>query len=145
MTFCNGYVSRFKVHSIRRPIERKSPIEGAGFVYLLSQQRVSEIENVYILFVENSLSPSLNQRAMQKLDGDFDVNEICRLCLQQPQDGSWVALFTSNLPVSPSTMITRCTRIEVKQGQKIAPGYAKTIGPLFRTGVRKRWSTGGDM
>uniref|UniRef100_A0A182F5F0 Uncharacterized protein n=1 Tax=Anopheles albimanus TaxID=7167 RepID=A0A182F5F0_ANOAL len=70
---------------------------------------------------------------MQKLDGDFDVNEICRLCLQQPQDGSWVALFTSNLPVSPSTMITRCTRIEVYEKDGLPAAICN--GCFFKLGM----------
>ncbi|XP_050082807.1 zinc finger protein 652-B-like [Anopheles aquasalis] len=70
---------------------------------------------------------------MQKLDGDYDVNEMCRLCLQQPQDGSWVALFTSNLPVSPSTMITRCTRIEIYEKDGLPAAICN--GCFFKLGM----------
>ncbi|XP_050077368.1 zinc finger protein 28-like [Anopheles maculipalpis] len=50
---------------------------------------------------------------MQKEDFSFDVNKICRLCLQQLQDGSFLDIFTINLPVSPLTMLSRCVTIEI--------------------------------
>uniref|UniRef100_A0A182R9M6 Zinc finger protein 865 n=1 Tax=Anopheles funestus TaxID=62324 RepID=A0A182R9M6_ANOFN len=50
---------------------------------------------------------------MQKEDFSFDVQKICRLCLQELQDGSFLDLFTINLPVSPLVMINRCATIEI--------------------------------
>uniref|UniRef100_A0A182YFC9 Uncharacterized protein n=1 Tax=Anopheles stephensi TaxID=30069 RepID=A0A182YFC9_ANOST len=50
---------------------------------------------------------------MQKEDFSFDVNKICRLCLQELQDGSFLDIFTMNLPVSPLAMLSRCVTIEI--------------------------------
>uniref|UniRef100_A0A182QP42 Protein krueppel n=1 Tax=Anopheles farauti TaxID=69004 RepID=A0A182QP42_9DIPT len=50
---------------------------------------------------------------MQKDEFSFDVHKICRLCLQELQDGSFIGLFNINLPVSPLVMISRCATIEV--------------------------------
>uniref|UniRef100_A0A182MW32 Protein krueppel n=1 Tax=Anopheles culicifacies TaxID=139723 RepID=A0A182MW32_9DIPT len=50
---------------------------------------------------------------MQKEDFSFDVHKICRLCLQELQDGSFLDLFTINLPIYekdglPSAMCNNC-------------------------------------
>ncbi|XP_053676448.1 transcription factor Ouib-like [Anopheles nili] len=50
---------------------------------------------------------------MQKEDFTFDVHKICRLCLQELTDGSFIDLFTINLPVSPLAMIVRCATIQI--------------------------------
>ncbi|XP_052895445.1 zinc finger protein 551-like isoform X1 [Anopheles moucheti] len=59
---------------------------------------------------------------MQKEDFSFDVNKICRLCLHELQDGSFLDLFTINLPVSPLVMINRCTTIEIYEKDGLPSG-----------------------
>ncbi|KFB36980.1 zinc finger protein 189 [Anopheles sinensis] len=58
---------------------------------------------------------------MQKEDPAFDVNKICRLCLQQLENGSFINIFTVNLPVSPLAMILRCAAIEVYEKDGFPP------------------------
>ncbi|XP_058059627.1 zinc finger protein 391-like isoform X1 [Anopheles bellator] len=50
---------------------------------------------------------------MQKSDLTFDVNKVCRLCIQELQNGLLVNLFTVSISVNPSVMLARCTSIEV--------------------------------
>uniref|UniRef100_A0A1Q3FW78 C2h2-type zn-finger protein n=1 Tax=Culex tarsalis TaxID=7177 RepID=A0A1Q3FW78_CULTA len=43
----------------------------------------------------------------------FEMDKICRLCLQHLQPGSQVSLFAVNFSIRPADMITRCASVEI--------------------------------
>uniref|UniRef100_A0A182PPS2 Protein krueppel n=1 Tax=Anopheles epiroticus TaxID=199890 RepID=A0A182PPS2_9DIPT len=60
----------------------------------------------------------------ESISAPFDLQKICRLCLQELQDGSCVDLFAINhFPVSPLAMITRCASIQIYEKD----GFPTTI------------------